>query len=67
MKILGLRNLFLVSSALALVMLSGCSSSEEEEAAPADTSSGGGGGSCAEQCSNLLDMQYDECMVTCEL
>ena len=65
MKILRLRNLFLVSSALALVMLSGCSSSEEE-AAPADTSSGGGD-ACKEACMSLPSQQRDECILACEL
>ena len=65
MKILKLRNLVLVSSALALVMLFGCSSSEEEEA-PADTSSGGGD-ACKEACMTLPSMQQDECIVGCEI
>jgi hypothetical protein len=64
MKILKLRNLFLASSALALVMLFGCSSSEEEAPPPAE--SGGGGGSCIEQCSSLPDIQQDECIIMCE-
>ena len=64
MKILRLRNLILVSSALALVMLFGCSSSEEE--APADTSSGGGD-PCLEQCALLPSYDQDECIVACEL
>ena len=61
MKIFKLRNLFLVTMALPLVMLAACSSSEEE---PTDTSSGGG--SCAEQCSAVPDMNQDECMIACE-
>jgi len=40
MKTSNMRNLFLVSLALPLVMLFGCSSSEEE--APPPDSSGGG-------------------------
>jgi hypothetical protein len=58
MKILKLRNLVLVSSALALVMLFGCSSSEEEEA-PAESSSSGGD-PCHEQCLSLPSYDQDE-------
>jgi hypothetical protein len=65
MKILRIRNLFLVSSALALVMLFGCSSSEEEEA-PAESSSSGGD-PCHVQCLLLTSYDHDECLVACEL
>ena len=64
MKILRLRNLFLASSALALVMLFGCSSSEE--APPEDTSSGGGD-ACQEQCLSLPSYDQDECLAACAL
>jgi hypothetical protein len=64
MKIFRLRNLLFASSALALVMLFGCSSSEEAPP-PADTG-GGGGESCAQQCSSLPDIQQDECIIMCE-
>jgi hypothetical protein len=53
------RNLLLASSALALVMLFGCSSSEE-------SSDSGSGSSCAEECSVVPDHKTDECMITCE-
>jgi len=54
MKISNIRNLFLISLALPLVMLFGCSSSEE--APPADDT--GGGGSCenCSQYSNQVDI-----------
>ena len=60
MKIFRLRNLFLASSALALVMLFGCSSSEEA----ADES--GASQSCAEQCASEQEGRQDECLITCE-
>jgi hypothetical protein len=64
MRILRLRNLFLVSSALALVMLFGCSSSEEEETS-AESSSGGD--PCHEQCLLLPSYDQDECLAACAL
>jgi hypothetical protein len=59
MKIFRLRNLFVASSALALVMLFGCSSSEE--------TSDGGGGSCEDIChgDDVPDFQLDECLMSC--
>ena len=63
MKIFRLRKVILSTSALALVMLFGCSSSEEESS---DTSSGGGD-ACKEQCMSLDSHQQDECIVACEL
>jgi hypothetical protein len=60
MKISNIRNLFLVSLALPLVMLFGCSSSEE--APPPDDTSGGGhdcsmypAESAREECEMLKD------------
>ena len=64
MKIFRLRNVFLASSALALVMLFGCSSSEEESS---DTSSSGGGDPCLEQCATLNSYDQDECVAACAL
>jgi hypothetical protein len=61
MKTFKLRKLFLASSAVALVMLFGCSSSEEESS---DTS--GGGSHCADECALAPDHKFDECMITCE-
>ena len=65
MKIFRLRNLFLASSALALVMLFGCSSTEEEAPPPEESSAGGD--ACKEQCMSLPSMQQDECIVACEI
>jgi hypothetical protein len=55
------RNLFLAASALALVMLFGCSSSEEES-----TDTSGGSSHCADECSVVPDHKFDECIITCE-
>ena len=64
MKIFNIRNLFLVSLALPLVMLFGCSSSEESS-----SSSSGGGGSCEDVChsDDVPDFQLDECLASCGL
>jgi hypothetical protein len=62
MKIFKLRNLFLVSLALPMLMLFGCSSSEE--------SSGSSGNSdCQNACygDNVPDMQLDECLAACSI
>ena len=63
MKIFKLRNLSLASSALALVMLFGCSSSEETS----DTSSGSSNSDCQNACMAVPSHQQDECLLTCEL
>jgi hypothetical protein len=65
MKIFRLRNLFVASSALALVMLFGCSSSEETS--DGGSSDGGGGGSCEDIChgDDVPDFQLDECLMSC--
>jgi hypothetical protein len=61
MKIFKLRNLFLVSLALPLVMMFGCSSSEE-------SSDSGSSSSCEDACrsDDVPDMQLDECLMVCE-
>jgi ABC-type phosphate/phosphonate transport system substrate-binding protein len=58
------RKLFLASSALALVMLFGCSSTEE-------TSSETGGGEnsdqeCRDQCAAIPGQSEDECLAVCD-
>jgi hypothetical protein len=62
MKIFG-RNLLLASSALALVMLLGCSSTEETS----DSSGGSDGSACQDVCysDDVPDMQLDECLMSC--
>jgi hypothetical protein len=65
MKILSLRNLFLVALALPLVMLFGCSSSEE--APPPDTGGDTYNQDCKDACMAAPSHQQDECLYTCEL
>jgi hypothetical protein len=57
------RNLLLASSALALVMLFGCSSSEES------SGSSGGSSACEDACrgSEVPDFQLEECLVSCDV
>ena len=52
----------LLLAIMAMLMLAACSSTDEA-AQPEDTS----GGSCAEQCSQVPDMNQDECLIACEL
>jgi hypothetical protein len=64
MKIFRLRNLLLASSALALMMLFGCSSSEE-------SSDSGSGSSedyqdCKDACLLAPPQSQEECLVVCE-
>jgi hypothetical protein len=61
MKISNIRNLFLISLALPLVMLLGCSSSEESS-----DGSSGGSSSCQSECAAVPDHKTDECMIACE-
>ena len=57
------RNLLLASSALALVMLLGCSSTGETS----DSSGGSSGGACEDLCysDDVPDFQLDECLASC--
>jgi hypothetical protein len=61
MKIFRLRKLILASSALALVMLFGCSSSEES------SDSGSSNSACQDVCysDDVPDFQLDECLASC--
>jgi hypothetical protein len=58
------RNLLLASSALALVMLLGCSSTGETSDSGG---SSGGGSACENACygDNVPDFQLDECLASC--
>ncbi len=60
------RNLLLASSALALVMLFGCSSSEESSSSGSGSS---GNSDCQNACygDNVPDMQLDECLAACSI
>ncbi len=61
MKNSNIRNPFLVSLALPLVMLFGCSSSEE--------SSSGGSSACEDTCRSdqVPDFQLEECLASCDI
>jgi hypothetical protein len=59
------RNLVLASSALALVMLFGCSSTEETS----DSGSGGGENTdqeCIDACAAIPGQSEDECLLVCD-
>lgn len=61
------RNLLLASSALALVMLLGCSSTGETSDSSGSSSGGSSGGACEDLCysDDVPDFQLDECLASC--